>query len=96
MRFVVQFFVMGAQFLTVRLTEAESRLVERLHAQTGLTKSALVKQALHRLSAAHEASANGGLYALGAVHFGRHGDATRQSARIKSVVRERLNAKRTG
>ena len=87
---------MAAQFLTVRLTEAESKLVERLHTQTGLSKSALVKQALSRLSAAHEPSAEGGLFALGAARFGRHGDPSRQSARIKRVVRERLNAKRTG
>ncbi len=87
---------MGTQFLTVRLTEAESKLVERLHVQTGLSKSALIKQALTRLSAAHEASADGGLYALGAAHFGRHGDTTRQSAQIKRTVRERLNVKLTG
>jgi predicted transcriptional regulator len=87
---------MGSQFLTVRLTEAESKLVDRLHLQTGLTKSALVKQALSQLSAAQAAPAEGGLFALGAARFGRHGDATRQSARIKRVVRERLNAKRTG
>jgi plasmid maintenance system killer protein len=82
--------------LTLRLTEAESKLVERLHVQTGLSKSALVKQALQRLSAVHEASAEGGLFALGAKRFGRHGDAARQSASIKSVVRERLNAKHAG
>ena len=87
---------MATQFLTVRLTEAESKLVERLHAQTGLSKSALVKQALRQLSGAHKSYSEGGLFALGAAHFGRHGDATRQSAQIKSVVRERLNAKRTG
>ena len=87
---------MGTKFLTVRLTEAESKLVERLHVQTGLSKSELVKQALSRLSAAHEPSAEGGLFALGAAQFGRHGDAVRQSARIKRVVRQRLNAKRSG
>lgn len=86
---------MGTQFLTVRLTEAESKLVERLHVQTGLSKSELVKQALSRFSATHDVNAEGGLFALGAARFGRHGDATRQSARIKRTVRERLNAKRT-
>ena len=88
--------IMSAQFLTIRLTEAESRLVTRLNKQTGLTKSALVKQALKNLSSAHDDSAGGGLFELGAAHFGRHGDARRQSAQIKQVVRERLNAKRTG
>lgn len=87
---------MATQFLTVRLTAAESRLVERLHVKTGLSKSALVKQALSRLSTHHEATSNGGLFALGAARFGRHGDVTRQSKEIKRVVRERLNAKHSG
>jgi hypothetical protein len=78
---------MSTQFLTVRLTEAEAKLVARLQVQTGLSKSALVKQALNGLSAVHEACAEGGLFALGAARFGRHGDATRQSARIKRTVR---------
>ena len=87
---------MRDQFLTVRLTEDESRLVARLHKQTGLTKSALVKQALRKLSVSQDTSAGGGLFELGAARFGRHGDGARQSARIKRLVRERLNAKRTG
>lgn len=87
---------MGAQFLTVRLTAAESMLVERLHAQTGLSKSALVKQALSRLSAQHDPASGGGLFALGATRFGKHAEGARQSANIKRIVRERLNAKRTG
>ncbi len=40
--------------------------------------------------AQHEVSAEGGLYALGVNRFGRHGDATRQSAQIKRLVRERM------
>lgn len=87
---------MSAQFLTIRLTEAESRLVARLNEQTGLTKSALIKQALKQLSSAHDESAGGGLFELGAARFGLHGDTARQSAQIKHMVRERLNAKRTG
>ena len=86
---------MRAQFLTVRLTETESRLVARLHRQTGLTKSALVKQALRNLSVSQDSAAGGSLFELGAARFGRHGDAARQSAQVKRVVRERLNAKRT-
>ena len=87
---------MTSQFLTIRLTEAESRLVARLNQQTGLTKSALVKKALENLSLTQTASAGGGLFELGEAQFGRHGDATRQSDQIKQVVRARLNAKRTG
>lgn len=88
--------IMSAQFLTIRLTEAESRLVTRLNKQTGLTKSALVKQALKAMSATHDTAAGGGLFELGAARFGLHGDATRQSAQIKRAVRDRLNAKRPG
>lgn len=86
---------MSAQFLTIRLTDAEAQVVARLHKQTGLSKSALVRQALKNMSATHDAFAGGGLYELGSERFGRHGDVTRQSARIKQVVRERLDAKRT-
>lgn len=86
---------MRAQFLTVRLTESEARLVARLHEETGLSKSALVKRALESLSEKHAAPAAGGLYELGAERFGRHGDVARQSAQIKRVVRERLDAKRS-
>ena len=86
---------MIAKIITVRLTEAESKLVERLHQQTGLSKSALVKQALSHLSAAYDTAADGSLFALGTARFGRYADATRQSAQIKRIVRERLNAKRT-
>ncbi len=87
---------MRAQFLSIRLTEAESRLVARLNQITGLSKSALVKRALKEMSAAHDGAAASSLFDPGAANFGRHGDATRQSAGIKRVLRERLNAKRTG
>ena len=86
---------MRTQFLTIRLTEAEARLVARLNAQTGLTKSQLVKQALKKLSAEPDISAGGGLFEIGADRFGRHGDKARQSAQIKQVVRARLDAKRS-
>jgi len=86
---------MSAQFLTVRLSEAEALLITRLQSETGLSKSEVVKRALKSLSEAHVAREPGGLYKLGHRHFGRHGDASRQSADIKGVVRERLNARRT-
>ena len=74
--------VMATQILTIRLTETESRLVERLSKQTGLTKSALVKKALKQLSLTQAQSPGGGLFELGEAQFGRYGDATRQSAQI--------------
>ena len=74
--------VMATQILTIRLTETESRLVERLSKQTGLTKSALVKKALKQLSLTQAQSPGGGLFELGKARFGRYGDAARQSAQI--------------
>ena len=64
-----------------------------LHAQTGLTKSDIVKRALRQLVNLEALPADGGLFALGQAGFGRQGDATRQSADVKRVVRERLQAK---
>lgn len=65
----------------------------RLHAQTGLSKSDIVKRALRQLVSADEAPQTGSLFALGQASFGKRGDATRQSADVKRVVRERLLAK---
>ena len=87
---------MTAQFLTLRLTAAEAELVSRLRSTTGLSKSEIVKRALHSMADATGVSAGDSLYDLGAAHFGRHGDASRQAADIKAVVRARLNAKHTG
>ena len=86
---------MAGLFLSVRLTAAESQLIDRLQAQTALTKSELVKRALHALARATAALQEGGLFELGKARFGRHGDATRQAADIKRVVRARLHAKRS-
>lgn len=86
---------MRTRFLNVRLTQTEVRLIARLREQTGLSKSALVRHALETLSEKHAGSAGDGLYALGAARFGRHADAARQSAQIKRVARERLDAKRS-
>ncbi len=87
---------MTSQFLTIRLNAEDVLLVARLHAKTGLTKSEIVKQALRGMERQTGASNDGSLCGLAAKVIGRHGDATRQSAEIKRVVRARLNAKRTG
>lgn len=87
---------MSASHLTLRLTEQDTQLIELLRARTGQSKSDIVKHALRAL-ASHEDSADPaaqGLYALGADSFGKHGDVSRQSAKLKSVVRARLKAKR--
>ena len=86
---------MSTQFLTIRLGEAESELMARLGASTGLTKTEIIKRALAQLASATP-EAGGGLFELGASRFGRHGDAARQSSDIKRLVRARLDAKRAG
>ena len=85
---------MTTQFLTLRLTAEDASLMAHLHAQTGLTKSDIVKRALRQMVGSETTPASEGLFALGQTSFGRHGDATRQSADVKRVVRERLQAKR--
>ena len=86
---------MTAQFLTVRLNPEEASLMTRLHAQTGLTKSEIVKQALRGMERRAGASGEGSLYELAAKYIGRHGNAARQSADVKRVVRAQMDAKRT-
>lgn len=86
---------MAGQFLTLRLNESEAELLARLGASTGLTKTEIVKRALRGLARSLPAG-DENLFDLGAAHFGRHGDDTRQSADIKRVVRARLDARRTG
>ena len=84
---------MTTQFLTLRLTEDDALLMARLRAQTGLSKSDIVKRALRQLGSADTPPPAGSLFALGQASFGRLGDASRQSADVKRVVRERLLAK---
>jgi hypothetical protein len=87
---------MTVSHLTLRLGAQDAELLESLRSRMGLTKSELVKQALRMMAASQDQAlaAGQGLYALGEKRFGRHGDASRQSADVKSVVRERLRAKR--
>jgi len=84
---------MTEQFLSLRLSADDAALMAQLHAQTGLSKSDIVKRALRQLADAQLAPAAGGLFALGQSSFGRQGDATRQSAKVKRIVRDRLQAR---
>jgi len=84
---------MSTQFLTLRLTAEDALLMAHLHAQTGLSKSDIVKRALRQLVKEEAVPAVDSLFALGQTSFGRQGDAMRQSYDIKRVVRERLAAK---
>jgi nucleoid DNA-binding protein len=82
------------QFLSLRLGSQDAALMQQLHEKTGLSKTDIVKQALRQWASATQASDEVSLYDLGKPVFGKHGDAKRQSSNIKSVVRERLAAKR--
>jgi hypothetical protein len=87
---------MTGNHLTLRLSSQDALLIEHLRVQTGLSKSDVVKHALRTLASNEDfaAPAAQGLFALGEGSFGRHGDASRQSADIKSVVGARLMLKR--
>lgn len=82
------------QFLSLRLGASDSALMQQLHERMGLSKTDIVKHALRQLATSAEAQGKVSLYDLGKPIFGKHGDVSRQSADIKSVVRERLAAKR--
>ncbi|NJM42852.1 MAG: hypothetical protein HC858_00525 [Brachymonas sp.] len=82
------------QFLSLRLGSDDSALMQQLHQRTGLSKTDIVKQALRHWARTAPAMEQTSLYDLGASVFGKHADASRQSAQIKSVVKERLAAKR--
>ena len=83
-----------AQFLSLRLSGDDTRLMERLHTRLQLSKTEVVKQALRLMAAQIDAQPQADAFSSGAHLFGRHGDAQRQATDIKSVVRERLAAKR--
>ncbi len=83
------------QFLSLRLSSDESRLMERLHASLGVSKSEVVKKALRLLAEQVNQPQPVDAFAAGAGLFGRYGDAQRQSSDIKQVVRERLANKRS-
>ena len=88
---------MEPEFLTVRLSGSDARVMRRLRETTGLSKTEIVKRALRLLRSGGMADAGGeGLFSLGSGRFGRHGDIQRQSSEIKRVARSRADAKRTG
>ena len=85
---------MDSEYLSVRLSKDDAQVIKRLHQQTGLSKSEIVKRALRSLAQDSSAPAEGGLFELGAMRFGRYGTVRRQSDDIKNVVKARLDAKR--
>lgn len=88
---------MDSEFLSIRLSKDDARVILRLRATTGLSKSEIVKRALRSLASDGTAPAEGtGLFELGATRFGRYGNVRRQSSDIKRIARTRAIAKRTG
>jgi hypothetical protein len=88
---------MDTPFLNVRLSAEDQHVIERLQKSLGLSKSAIVKRALHSLASAKSLSgAAGGLFELGEGRFGQYGSSTRQAADIKRIARTRAFAKRSG
>lgn len=85
---------MDSEYLSVRLSKDDAQVIQRLHQQTGLSKSEIVKRALRSLAQDNSTSPASGLFELGANRFGRFGNVQRQSENIKDVVKARLNAKR--
>jgi hypothetical protein len=85
---------MTAQFLTLRLNDDDVQIVSRLRIKTGLSKSDIVKQALRNWANTSDTPSDSvSLYSLKVAQSPREGDASRQSAHIKQVVRSRLQAK---
>lgn len=88
---------MDSEFLTIRLSKDDARVIHRLRAATGLSKTEIVKRALRSLASDETAPVEGaGLFELGATRFGRYGSVRRQSSHIKRIARARAIAKRTG
>jgi Ribbon-helix-helix protein, copG family len=83
-----------SEHLSFRLSKDDAQVIQRLHQQTGLSKSEIVKRALRSLSRDSSTSSKGGLFELGATRFGRYGNVRRQSEDIKNLVKARLDAKR--
>ena len=87
---------MNNEFLTIRLSKDDARVIHRLRATTGLSKTEIVKRALRSLASDASAPAEGaGLFELGATRFGRYGNRWRQSSDIKRIARSRAIVKRT-
>lgn len=82
-------------FLTIRLSEDDARVIQRLRTATGLSKTEIVKRALRSLAEQGDRThAGASLFELGAARFGRYGDARRQSSEIKRIARSRAGVKR--
>ena len=67
----------------------------QLHARLGVSKSEVVKKALRLMADQLTSAPDANAFSAGAGLFGRYGDAHRQSAHIKQMVRQRLSAKRS-
>ena len=85
----------SAQILSLRLSPDDAHLMAQLHARLGVSKSEVVKKALHLMADQITSASDANAFSAGAGLFGRYGDAQRQSAGIKQMVPQRLAAKRS-
>lgn len=86
---------MDEEFLTVRLSKDDARIIQRLRDRTGLSEREIIKRALRSLALTYGDN-EVGLFALGEGRFGRYGIARKQSANIKQIARTRARVKRAG
>ncbi len=82
------------QFLSLRLSDDDARLMAQLHTSLGISKSEVVKKALRLMAEQVISSPQLDAFTAGAGLFGRYADEQRQSSSIKQGVRQRLAAKR--
>lgn len=85
----------SAQILSLRLSPDDAHLMAQLHARLGVSKSEVVKKALRLMADQLTSAPDANAFSAGAGLFGRYGDAHRQSAGIKQMVRQRLADKRS-
>ena len=70
--------------------------MRRIRETTGLSKTEIIRKAIRNLAGERtELSESVGLFDLGAHRFGKYGDPSRQSSKIRDIARARANARRT-
>ena len=84
----------STNYLSLRLSSDDARLMEQLRAKMGISKSEVVKQAVRLMASQVADEPESNAFTLGSGLFGRYGDANRQSSDIKQLVKQRLAEKR--
>jgi hypothetical protein len=84
----------STNYLSLRLSSDDARLMEQLRAKMGISKSEIVKQAVRLMASQVAGESQSNAFTLGSGVFGLYGDAHRQSSDIKQLVKQRLAEKR--